>query len=254
MSTDPAPTVNVVDDDPYFRESITRLLGVAGLHAVGFGSVEEFLRQASEDSPGCMLLDIAMPGLSGIDLLNTMSRRELSPPIIFVTGRDDIDTTVNVMKRGAFDYIVKPVGAERLLPVVEKALRFDAERRLAHNKLEELRQRFDRLSAAQQLIFWGVANYRLNKQLAADLDVCERTIKLQRAQMMATLSLRNVPELAAAAALLRKGVAKGVLRPGFDADSAERRPEFHAAPSMHPSRPAPSVASSAAQTDSSTPA
>jgi FixJ family two-component response regulator len=198
---DPA-AVHVVDDDVSFRTSMMRVLSAAGLRSIGYGCAGEFLLGQPGETAGCMLLDIAMPGPSGIDLLRALVSRELAPPIIFVTGRDDVYTSVDVMKSGAFDYLVKPVGAERVLPVVRRALQIDAQRRMERWEVDELRRRFDSLTRVERAIFHGIMRNRLNKQLAADLGACERTIKAQRARMMRKLELSTLPELVRADRLL----------------------------------------------------
>jgi len=196
------PAVHVVDDDESFRISMMRLLSSAGFNPIGYGCAGEFLLAQPGETAGCMLLDITMPGPSGIDLLRALVGRELAPPVIFVTGRDDVYTSVDVMKSGAFDYLVKPVGAERIVPVVRRALQIDAQRRMERRELDMLQRRFDTLSRTERAIFHGIMRNRLNKQLAADLGACERTIKAQRARMMRKLQLSTLPELVQAARLL----------------------------------------------------
>jgi FixJ family two-component response regulator len=197
--------VHVVDDDESFRTSMMRVLTTAGFRPIGYGCAGEFLLAQADETGGCILLDIAMPGPSGIDLLKALVGRELAPPVIFVTGRDDVYTSVDVMKSGAFDYLVKPIGAERIVPVVRRALQVDAQRRTDRSKLDALRRRFDTLTRSERAIFHGIMHNRLNKQLAADLGACERTIKAQRARMMRKLQLTTLPELVRAARLLETG-------------------------------------------------
>jgi FixJ family two-component response regulator len=194
--------VHVVDDDDSFRTSMMRVLTGAGFRPIGYGCAGEFLLAQAAETAGCILLDIAMPGPSGIDLLKALISRELIPPVIFVTGRDDVYTSVDVMKSGAFDYLVKPVGAERIVPVVRRALQVYAQRRTDRSELDALRRRFDTLTRSERAIFHGIIYNRLNKQLAADLGACERTIKAQRARMMRKLQLTTLPELVCAARLL----------------------------------------------------
>lgn len=200
----PAQTaaVYVIDDDASFRDGMTRMLRIAGFNAVGYGCAGEFLIAQTGELPGCILLDISMPGPSGIDLLKALVARDLAPPIIFVTARNDVYTTVDVMKAGAYDYIVKPVSAARILPTIRKAMQVDAARRTARRELDDLRGRFELLTQAERAIFRGIVQNRLNKQLAADLGACERTIKAQRARMMEKLQLSTLPELVRAASLL----------------------------------------------------
>jgi FixJ family two-component response regulator len=196
------PAVHVIDDDDSFRRSLLRVLEALGYKAVGYGCAGEFLLALRGEPAGCILLDISMPGPSGIELLRALTQRGSVPPTIFVTARDDVMTSVNAMKMGAFDYLVKPVSADRMLGIVERAMQLDAQRVAARRELQELCARFARLTTAERTIFVGVAAHRLNKQMAGDLGACERTIKALRSRMMAKLSVTTVPELVRAAALL----------------------------------------------------
>jgi FixJ family two-component response regulator len=205
------PAVHVIDDDDSFRTSMLRILRIAGYRAVGYGCAGEFLLRLRGEAAGCILLDITMPGPSGIDLLRALQQRGSAPPIVFVTARDDVMTSVDAMKKGAFDYIVKPASSERLLCVVDRALQVDARRVAARVELREVYSRYALLTAAERAIFVGVISHRLNKQMAGDLGACERTIKALRARMMAKLHAETVPELVRVAAVLeRAGV---VVRP-----------------------------------------
>jgi FixJ family two-component response regulator len=194
--------VHVIDDDDNFRNSMIRLLTVSGFSAVGYRCAGEFLIAQGMQAIGCILLDISMPGPSGIDLLQALVKRELPPPVIFVTGDDDIRTTVGVMKAGALDYLVKPIRATEMLSKISGALRIDAEQRQRRDELKQLRTRFEALTQMERATFQGVLDDRLNKQLAFDLGMCERTIKAQRARMFEKLNIRSVPELVRVAKLL----------------------------------------------------
>lgn len=196
-------TVHVIDDDDSFRTSMTRMLTAAGFAATGYRCAGEFLIAHADGGSGCILLDISMPGPSGIDLFKALLARDWAPPVIFVTGHDDIITTIDVMKWGAFSYLLKPVGSETLLPAVRAALLADEQRRAMRRDLAELRARFATLTPIERTIFHGVVNNRLNKQLAAELGACERTIKAQRAHMFEKLQIRTVPELVRAAKMLQ---------------------------------------------------
>jgi FixJ family two-component response regulator len=198
------PAVHVIDDDDSFRTGMLRVLRVSGHRAIGYGCAGEFLLRLRGEAAGCCLLDINMPGPSGIDLLRALKQRGSALPIIFVTARDDVMTSVDAMKTGAFDYIVKPASAARVLSVVERALQVDARRVAARSELRELSSRFAMLTNAERTIFAGVISHRLNKQMAADLGACERTVKALRARMMSKLQARTVPELVRAAAVLEQ--------------------------------------------------
>jgi FixJ family two-component response regulator len=239
-SESPAASVRVVDDDDSFRTSMTRLLRAAGLHAMGYRCAGEFLMADTVDLPGCILLDISMPGPSGVDLLKALVSRRSTPPIIFVTGRDDVLTSVDVMKSGAVDYIVKPVGAERVLTSVRKAIEIDAQQRAARRELSELRARFEQLTDAERAVFFGIVRNKLNKQLAAELGACERTIKAQRARMMEKLQISSLPELVRAAKLLEGSNTEGSHgAPGHDhSDAAFAKPAgARSSASFHSERP-----------------
>jgi FixJ family two-component response regulator len=197
-----SPAVHVVDDDDNFRASVLRLLSTAGFRPLGYGCVGELLLANADAIEGCILLDIVMPGPSGMDLLSTLACGDLSPPIIFVTGRDDISTSVHAMKSGAFDYLVKPVGAEKMLEAVGRALQVDAQRRAEQRELVELQGRVSTLTRLERAVLQGVLRNRLTKQLAADLGTCERTIKARRARMMRKLQVSTLPELIRVAWLL----------------------------------------------------
>lgn len=209
-SLQPRALVHVIDDDESFRTSLVRMLNVEGFNAVGYRSAGDYLlaqlKADDVEQSSCMLLDISMPGPSGIDLMKAMASREATPPIIFITGRDDVFTCVDALKCGAFDYVVKPGTAERVISAIRKAIAVDTSRREARRELHELRSRFSTLSPAERLVFFGIVNHRLNKQMAADLGACERTIKTRRALMMEKLKIDSIPELVKAARLLEQSL------------------------------------------------
>jgi len=199
----PHSVVHVIDDDDSFRRSMLRILHASGYAALGYGCAGEFLLALNgEAAAGCILLDITMPGPSGIDLLHGLMQRGSAPPILFLTARDDVMTSVEAIKQGAFDYIVKPASAERVLAVVARALEVAARRASAQSELRVLHSRFALLTDTEKAIFAGVLSHRLNKQMAGDLGTCERTVKAMRARMMAKLSVDTVPELVRVARLL----------------------------------------------------
>jgi FixJ family two-component response regulator len=198
-------TVHVVDDDDGFRRGLLRLLGTAGLHATGYSCVgEPLLRAAESDLGGCILLDLTMPGPNGLEFLKALVHRPNTAPVIIVTGKDDVCTSVEAMKQGAMDYIVKPVAAGRLLPVVRNAIGQDMKRRRLQYEAANLRSRFETLTQSERTVFFGAVGSRLNKQLAVDLNSCERTVKTLRARMMEKVHVRSIPELVRAARILEK--------------------------------------------------
>lgn len=199
---DVSPMVHVVDDDDSFRESVIRLLRANCIAATGYRCAGELLLANPLDQPGCLLLDIMMPGPSGMELLKALQSRRVTMPIVLLTGYDDVSTSVDAIKAGAVDYLVKPAPAERVLQAVRKALQRDASMREAERELAELRERFNGLNPLEKKILAGIMNNRLNKQLAADLGACERTIKARRARIRTKLQIRTLPELVRASRLL----------------------------------------------------
>ena len=199
-----APMVHVVDDDDGFRDSVIRLLRAHGIAATGYRCAGEFLLASPLDEPGCILLDIMMPGPSGMELLRALRTRRVTLPIVLLTGYDDVGTSVDAMKAGAVDYLVKPAPAERVLQAVTKALQRDTSMRQAEQELTDLRKRFAELNPLERKILAGIMNNRLNKQLAADLGACERTIKARRARIRSKLQIRSLPDLVRASRLLEE--------------------------------------------------
>jgi len=187
--------VHVIDDDDGFRNSMIRMLLAAGFPSSGYRCAGEFLLANSEASSGCILLDVSMPGPSGFDLMRALAARDYPPAVIFVTALDDVSASVDVMKWGALDYLVKPVGVELVVQAVSRALEIDARRRATRRELQELRTRFETLTQTERTIFHGIVYNRLNKQLAADIGASERTIKVQRARVFEKLQVRTVPAL-----------------------------------------------------------
>jgi len=193
--TSPTPLLHVVDDDDSLRTAVTRLLRAAGYQVRGHSSAGEFLLAQPEDTPGCVVLDVCMPGPSGIDLQTALQGRDDSLPIIFLTGQGDIPTSVRAMKSGAVDFLTKPVQKEALLSAVENALARDAENRIARDQSAKLRSRFDGLSSRERAVFSLVAEGKLNKQIGAELGISERTVKAHRAQVMEKMQFDSLAEL-----------------------------------------------------------
>lgn len=194
--------VHVIDDDDSFRTGLTRVLNASGLQAIGYRCAGEFLLSDAAALPGCVVLDVCMPGPSGIDLMNALSHRESAPPVIFVTGCSDVQTSVHAMRSGAVDFLTKPVQTELLLARVRQAIDIDRERRMARRETHELRERYDTLTDREKAVFIGVIGGALNKQLAVELDTCERTIKTHRARMMAKLQATSLADLVRIARLI----------------------------------------------------
>jgi FixJ family two-component response regulator len=187
--------VYIVDDDDAFRTGLARVLNVSGLKTVGYRCAGEYLLNERSDSPSCILLDVFMPGPSGIDLLNALATRESSPPVIFITACSDVSTTVHALKSGAVDFLTKPIAMEQLLTCVRNAISLDIRRREQRAEISELRSRYASLTSLEERVFIGIVNGRLNKQLAVALDTCERTIKRHRARVMQKMQVSSLAEL-----------------------------------------------------------
>lgn len=194
--------VHVIDDDDSFRSALTRVLNASGLHAIGYRCAGEFLLSDAASRPGCIVLDIFMPGPSGVELLDALAARETSPPVIFVTGCSDVSTSVHAMKSGAFGFLTKPVRSAILIETVRRAIDLDEQRRMARVEARRLQERYTQLSDRERAVFLGVVHGALNKQLAAELNTCERTVKTHRARMLKKMELNSLADLVRAARLL----------------------------------------------------
>lgn len=190
------PTIFIVDDDASFRTAISRLLRAGGYDARSFASATEFLQDARTDGPGCILLDLHMPGPSGLDLQTALAQSENPLPIVFVTGHGDIPTSVHAIRAGADDFLTKPVKRTVLFAAIERALARDAHERAQRTRRRELRALFDTLTPREREVLAHVLRGQLNKQIASDIDASERTIKAHRANLMAKLGVQSVAELA----------------------------------------------------------
>jgi FixJ family two-component response regulator len=194
------PVVHVVDDDDSFRSAVVRLLKVAGFQARAYASAGDFLLAPPDPAPGCLLLDVNMPGPSGLDLQAALAGHGHPLPIVFVSAHGDVPRSVRAMKAGALDFLVKPVEPEVLLRAVREALARDAQVRIAGNRRQAWQARYDSLSPRECQVLAGVVAGRLNKQIAADIGTTERTVKAHRAQVLLKMSVGSTAELARAAA------------------------------------------------------
>jgi FixJ family two-component response regulator len=197
------PTIHVVDDDPSFRTAVTRLLRAAKYEVRGYASASEFLDSDPCAEPGCILLDLQMPGASGLDLQQSLARMEERLPIIFLTGHGDIPASVRAMKAGAVDFLTKPVRREALLNAIQNALGVDAKAREVRAASRELHDRYENLTPREREVLAHVVSGKLNKQIAFDLGTAERTIKAHRASIMDKLRVQSVAELVRLAQELR---------------------------------------------------
>jgi len=192
----PLPTIFIVDDDLSFRQAIERLVRTGGYAVQTFASATEFLQFARPDEPGCVLLDLDMPGLSGLELQSALAREENRLPIIFLTGKGNISTTVQAMRAGAEDFLTKPTRKQVLFAAIERALARDSQDREQRVRRRELQARFDALTPREREVLTHVLSGQLNKQIAASLNTAERTIKMHRANLMTKLQVESVAELA----------------------------------------------------------
>src|SRR5262250_2304630 len=189
------PSVSIVDDDPEFRDSVARLLRSVGLHTQQFSSVSDFLSADPSDGPTCLVLDIRMPGGSGLELQRDLAAANRHVPIIFITAHGDIPMTVRAMKGGAIEFLTKPFRDQDLLDAVEAGLARDRAQRESDRALAALRERFDTLSAREHDIMLHVVAGRLNKQIANDIGIAESTVKVHRTNLMRKMKARSLPEL-----------------------------------------------------------
>jgi FixJ family two-component response regulator len=200
----PAAIIHVVDDDDSVRVALTRLLRAKGYETCAYRSAGEFLMSERGAAPGCVVLDVSLPGPSGLDLHDALARDENPLPVIFLTGRGDIPMSVRAMKAGAVDFLTKPVKRETLMGAIENALSRDRQQRVAAEHIRVLRERYAKLTAREREVFTLVTEGRLNKQIAAELGTSERTIKAHRAQVMDKMRAGSVAELVRAADQLRR--------------------------------------------------
>jgi len=201
--TTPTPLIHVVDDDESLRTALLRLLDAAGFNARGYASVGDFLLQPPPDGPGCVLLDVRMPGPSGLDLQAALLRQGNALPVVFLTGYADVAASVQAMKAGAVDFLTKPIQREALFEALRRALARDAAEREARAQAEQLRAAFAALTPREQAVFDRIVDGQLNKQIADALGIAERTVKMQRAQLMAKLGVTSAAELGRLAERLR---------------------------------------------------
>jgi RNA polymerase sigma factor (sigma-70 family) len=192
---DANPSVLVVDDDPEFRESVARLLRTVGLSTRQFSSVHDFLMADPPEGPTCLVLDVRMPGRSGLELQRDLAAANRQVPIIFITAHADVPMTVQAMKRGAMEFLTKPFRDQDLLDAIEASLARDRARQESERALATLRERFESLSSREREIMLHVVAGRLNKQIANDIGIAESTVKVHRTHLMRKMKARSLPEL-----------------------------------------------------------
>jgi FixJ family two-component response regulator len=189
------PVVFVVDDDPSVRRAIKRLVESVGLRVELFGSAQEFLRSERPDSPNCLVLDIRLPGMSGLDFQRELTDANIHIPVIFITAHGDIPMTVRAMKAGAVEFLTKPFRDQDLLDAIQQGLERDRTRRAQEAEIAILRQRFDSLTPGERKVLPLVVSGRPNKQIAAEIGTSEATVKVHRSQLMRKMAADSLPEL-----------------------------------------------------------
>ena len=189
------PTVAVIDDDPEVREALQGLLHSVGLRAQAFGAVQEFLAEAGPGRFGCLVLDVRLPGRSGLDFLDDLTKENMQLPVIFISGYADVPMSVRAMKAGAFEFLTKPVRDQDLLDAIQRALEWDRVRRSDEQADAGLRATFDTLTAREREIMTLVVAGRLNKQIAAEIGIAEATVKLHRGNVMRKMRALSLPDL-----------------------------------------------------------
>jgi FixJ family two-component response regulator len=195
MTTEPDPTIFVIDDDPSVRKSLSRLLESLGFNTETFASAEEFLKRGHFDGLGCIVLDVRMPGLSGMDLQRELNKADYSMPIVFITGHGNIPMTVQAMKGGAVDFLTKPFDDEELLQAVEKAMEVDRNVRAERAEVRDVLRRVEKLTPREHEIVRYIIAGMLNKQIAFRLGIAEKTVKIHRGHIMEKLAADSVAEL-----------------------------------------------------------
>ena len=208
--------VHIIDDDESFRTSLLRLFRSKNIPAVGYATLAGFERADVDGSPGCLLLDLCMPDGNGLAMFERLIDDDSVLPVIFVSAYADIPISVRVMKSGALDILVKPVRSEQLLETIDHARKVAMRRYAAHTEVRDLLERYGTLTARERAVFAGVAEGKLNKQVAVEVGACERTIKSERSRMMKKLRLTRLVDVVRAAEMVG-------LKLSFDSTTTERQ-------------------------------
>jgi len=208
-----APLIYIVDDDASLRTALTRVLHAAGYHVQACASAGEFLIAPKVERPACVVLDVRMPGLGGLDLQDALTGMEDPLPVVFLTGHGDVPMSVRAMRAGAVDFLLKPVERGALLNAVRQAIARDEQVRTGRERLRDLSSRFSALTPRERDVFGGVVEGKLNKQIAADLGTSERKVKEHRAQVMHKMHVASLADLVRAAEELSVPPASAALLP-----------------------------------------
>jgi len=193
--TEAAPVVFVVDDDPSVRRAIKRLVESVGLRVEAFGSAQDFLRNEPPDTPSCLVLDVRLPGISGLDFQRQLAETNIHIPIVFITAHGDIPMTVRTMKAGAIEFLTKPFRDQDLLDAIQLALERDKTRRVQEAEVAKLRERYESLTSREREVLPLVVSGLLNKQIAAEIGTSEPTVKVHRSQLMRKMGAESLAEL-----------------------------------------------------------
>jgi len=191
----PNAVIAIVDDDPSVREGLSALIRSAGLQAASFASAKEFLDRPGAEAPSCLVLDLQLPGLSGLDLQKRMAEAGMEIPIVFLTGHGDIPASVQAMKAGAVEFLTKPFDEQDLLQAIQEAIERDRQARHQHAEMRELQNRFESLTAREQEVMQQVVSGLLNKQVAAELNITEYTVKIHRGRVMRKMHAQSLADL-----------------------------------------------------------
>ncbi len=191
----PDAVIAVVDDDLSFREGLEALIRSAGWRVETFASAQEFLARPRNEAPSCLILDLQLPGLSGLDLQKRMAEAELEIPIVFLTGHGNIPASVQAMKAGAVEFLTKPFDEQNLLRAIQEAIERDQLARRRHEEMRELQGRYESLTAREQQVMQQVVSGLLNKQVAAELKISEVTVKVHRGQVMRKMRADSLADL-----------------------------------------------------------
>jgi FixJ family two-component response regulator len=195
QTSDDQPIVFVVDDDPSMRRALTNLFESVGIRVEAFGSAPEILQSQPPEVPSCLVLDIRLPGLSGLDLQADLAKANIHTPIIFITGHGDIPMTVRAMKGGAVDFLTKPVRDQEILDAVQAAIERDRKRRDLEKTVSNVRSRFESLTSRERDVLCLVTSGLMNKQVATELGLAEITVKIYRGQIMRKMGAKSLADL-----------------------------------------------------------